>query len=482
MSLLPFLVVGLGGVAVTLALRGFPRARAAAGVVALGVALVVALGIRSGEVLAVGGADLAATPFLRTFLVLGCTVGLLLTVIAAAAGGRRDVPPLMLGTLTAAALALALTDARIAVVAATAGGALAALGGLGVGARRAEATAGLRGVRAVVVAGALAIAATAWMGRPLGDADVQPVVFGVAYLCLGLGVAIRFGAIPFHAWAARLAEAAPDVTLPILIAWGPAVLAVVGLTWVDGSVAVLAPELGAERFVLVVVALATVVLASFAAWISDDLDHVLAYAIIGDAGIALIGLAALDPEAWAPARVWIVAALVARSAFAGWVAAVRATYGTGRVDDLRGWGRRTPPLLLVFLVVAVAGLGLPGLAAWDARAALLGTVASGPLHGLLLLTSLLPVVWIARLLASAVGRPATALDAEPWLPRWQPVDVTAAGRWLAELFRSNRVPLAIGVSLVLALGSLVTMAGGFGIVDAAAGLAPGFDAEPGVEP
>ena len=75
-----------------------------------------------------------------------------------------------------------------------------------------------------MVAGTLAIAATAWFGRDLSQLAAQPVVFGLAYLAFAVAVAIRFGAIPFHLWAARLADAVPETALPVLTALAPAAL------------------------------------------------------------------------------------------------------------------------------------------------------------------------------------------------------------------------------------------------------------------
>ena len=326
----------------------------------------------------IGGATVATTDFLRLFLVLGCLSGLVLALLGAGAGTRRDAPAVMLGTLAAAALALSLPDARIAVPAATIGGLLGVLVTLVPTGARVGATVGIREVRAVIIAGALAIGAAAWIARPLGDLAVQPEVFGLAYLCFTIAVAIRFGVIPFHFWAARLADAAPEVTLPVLTAWGPAVLAVVALAWIDGAVAPVLPEVGAERAVLIGIGVVTIVLATFAAWIQDDLEHVLGYSIMGDAGVIILGLAALGTEAWTPVRVWILAFVVARSAFAAWCAATRATFWTGRLDDLRGWARHSPPLVVALVLVIVASVGLPGFAAWDARSTIVRLLFGAP--------------------------------------------------------------------------------------------------------
>ena len=190
----------------------------------------------------------------------------------------------------------------------------------------------------------MAIAATAWIGRDLSDLAAQPVVFGLAYLAMALAVAIRFGAIPLHAWAARLTDAVPETTLPLVTAWAPAALP----SWPSPG-----PTRRSRRSsstssrpgcVVLGIAIASIVLATLAAWIQDDLEHLVGYTIIGDAGVVMLAVAALDPAAWAPARMWILSFVVARSAFAAWAAARRTTFFTGRIADLRGWAIRSPVL------------------------------------------------------------------------------------------------------------------------------------------
>jgi formate hydrogenlyase subunit 3/multisubunit Na+/H+ antiporter MnhD subunit len=481
-SLLPFLLVAIGASALSLILRQRREVAITIGVLGLAVALVLATTIRPGERLELGGAILATTEYLRLFLVLGCVAGLCLAVIGLAAGSRRDAPAVMLGTLGAAALALAMPDARIAVIASTAGGLLGVLVTLVPSGARVGATVGIREIRAVIIAGTLAVAAAAWIERPLGDLSIQPVVFGLAYLAFALAVAVRFGVIPFHFWAARLADAAPEVTLPVLTAWGPAVLAVVALAWIDGSVSPILPEIGGERAVLVAIALMTIVLAAFAAWIQDDLEHVLGYSIMGDAGVVLLGLATLGPEAWTPARTWILAFVVARSAFAAWAAAIRATFWTGRVDDLRGWVFRSPPLALALVLIIVASVGLPGLAAWEARGALVGLLFSAPWSGLVLLATLGPLAYYGRLLAVGLRRPHGGSSAEDWRPAWPAVDLTQVRSSLATVARVNRGATTAIAAVLLAAVALGTSGGAFGVTRAAAGVGPGFEGGAPVEP
>ncbi|MGH2474189.1 MAG: proton-conducting transporter membrane subunit, partial [Candidatus Limnocylindrales bacterium] len=393
MSLLPFLLVTGIGAIVAIFVRGSDRFATAVGLVALAAAFVTALTIRPGEAIVVGDGGLATTEYLRLFLVLGSIVGLLLAIVGGAIGGLRDVPAMTLGILATSALALALPDARAAVLAATTGGAFGALLAIAPGGGRTAATAGIRALRAAAVAGAMAIAATAWIGRDLSELAAQPIVFGLAYLAFALAVAVRFGAIPVHTWAARMADAVPETSLPLVTAVGPAALAIVALAWADASIAPLLLDLDQVRAVVLLVAIASIVFASIAAFIQDDIEHIVGYAIVGDSGVVLLAIAALDPDAWAPARTWILAFVVARSAFAAWAAVTRATFGTGKVNDLRGWMFRAPLLAVVLGAVVLASIGVPGLAAAEARGRLIELVLDGPLAIIVLVGTLGPLAY-----------------------------------------------------------------------------------------
>jgi formate hydrogenlyase subunit 3/multisubunit Na+/H+ antiporter MnhD subunit len=470
-SLLPFLLVtGVGAIA-SLLLRSRERLASAIGIVGLAGAVVTALLIRPNETIVVGGGGIATTDYLRLFLVLGSLVALLLAVVGEATIGRRDAPAASLGILAASALALSLPDARVAVLAATAGGAFGALVALAPVGGRPGATVGTRVLRATAVAGTMAIAATAWIGRDLSQLAAQPIVFGLAYLAFALAVAIRFGAIPAHTWAARLTDAVPETTLPLVTAIAPAALAIVALAWADASIAPLLVDLGSVRMVVLAVAIASIVLASIAAWIQDDIEHVVGYAIVGDAGVVMLAIAALDPAAWAPARTWILAFVVVRSAFAAWAAATRATFGTGRIDDLRGWLVRSPLLAVVLGLVILGSIGLPGLAAASARGALVDRVLDGPLEILVLIGTLSPLLYYGRLIAVGIERPGRN-PRVAWRPVVSGLDLTNIRGSLARIWSDNRLVSATGGAALLAILAFVVSAGAFGATEAAAGLPP----------
>ena len=340
---------------------------------------------------------------------------------------------------------------------------------------RGGATVGIRVLRATAVAGTMAIAATAWIGRDLTDLAAQPVVFGLAYLAFAVAVAIRFGTIPFHAWAARLTDAVPESNLPLVTGWAPAAFAIVALAWIDASVAPLLIDLDSVRAVVLAIAIASILLASLAAWIQDDIEHMVGYSIVGDAGVVMLAIAALDPEAWAPARTWIIAFVVARSAFAAWAAATRTAFSTGRIGDLGGWALRSPVLGAAFALVVFASIGLPGLAAFDARAQLVELSprwSAGPARAA---RDADP----ARLLRpSGDGRPPSAGRGRDERPTaWRPVVQPPRADRPACLDRSRRgrptsAFNASVAALLLAVLALAVSIGAFGTTEAAAGLPP----------
>lgn len=474
MSLAVYLVVTFVGAIAAWLTRERGALSVLVGVGGLLAATVAAVAINPGEAVAMGGGELATTAYLRLFLILGSVIGTGLAITGLAGRTHRDLPAVTMATLGFAALTLGLADPRAAVLAGTAGGLCGAVLAIRPGGDRTGATLAIRDVRAVVVAAVMALSATAWIGRDLDQLDASPVVFGLAYLAVAMAVAIRFGAIPFHLWAARLTEAVPETGLPIVTVLAAAPFAIVGLAWADSSIAPLLVDLGAERGIVLAVAVASIVLAALAALVQDDVEHIVGYSIVGDAGVALLALVSLDPDAWAPARTWILALVVARSAFAAWAGALRVHLRSGRIVELRGWIVRSPILAVAFGLIVVASIGVPGMAAFEARSALVGLAVDGPLSILVVLGTLAPLAYYGRLLSVGLGRPDGPPDPEVgWRPRATRIDLTQLGGWWRATWDANRGFTSALIAVLLGLAALATSGGAFGGPEAAAGLAPG---------
>jgi NADH:ubiquinone oxidoreductase subunit 2 (subunit N) len=494
-SLVPFLAISFGAAAAALIVRGYRRLSLAIGLFGLVVATIAALAIVPGDRLAVGPGRLETTEFGRLFLALGCSTGLVITIVGLATAWQRNLPSALLGGFGALGLALSIGDPIIALVAILAGALVGSLVTLTrpVTARNVQVAS--REFRAIAVAGALALVGMAWIARPLGTLAEEPTVFGLAYLAVAMAAAIRFGEIPFHRWAARLADSAPEVALPLLLAWAPAGFAVVALAWMDRSIAPLLLPLSVERSVVLAVGVLSIVLGAIAAWLQDDLEHVVGYSIVQDAGFVMLGLAVLDPAAWQPTRTWILVFVVVKTAFAAWAVAVRTRFGTRRIPELDGWARRSPVLAVSLALIVLATIGLPGLVSWDVRARLVDlSVTSEPIRLVVILGGLASLAYYGRIALAGARSPSALVSlGGSERPRWPTPAETDGGAEVAPAaagtpttvlrvarleararigWMANRAPIASAGVIVLALTALAVAGGGLGTAAAAAAPAP----------
>ncbi len=513
MSLLPFLAVASAGTVIVTLLRDRRRLGTLAGIVAVLAALGAAATVRPDTPLGIGGGALAGSDHLRVLLVLCLGSGLLVLIVARLASWQPSAPGALLGGAAGIGLALGLAGtppALLGAAAATVAASALALGSPAAPSRIRALARELRGATTSVVVGLVAAgtmpAAAATPGPVAGLAGpglaearlAEPAAAALVLIGIGLVLAHRFGAIPLHARVSRLADATPSGALPILAVWVPAAWGTVILGWAPVALGPSSGDLGLERAVIVALALVTLLFGAVAAVIQDEVDHVVAYTIVADAGIALLALAALDPAARDAARAWVLVFATTRTALIGWTIAYRAAFGTGRLRDTAGWMRRAPALGVALAAILVAAVGWPGLLAWDARLAILQSATGGPVLLLAYAGSLGTGVAICRLLVVGLGRPspivAGAVGELPRLPA-QPARaaagpaapgnapaararaasipdrvrglVASAGRDARPALELNRVPLRAFVVILLAGLALLTAVGAFGI-DAAA--------------
>ena len=514
MSLLPFLAVAIVGTVIATLLRDIRRLGTLVGLGAVVVALAAACLINPDTPLGIGGGALAGSDHLRLVLTLCLGGGLLVLVVARLSTWQPSAPGALLGGAAGIGLALGLAGTPpglLGAAAATIAASAIALGSPAAPSRIRALARELRGAATSLVIGLIAagiVPGTAAARAP-GAGPAEPAAAALVLLGMALVVAHRFGAIPLHARVSRLADAAPSGALPILAAWLPAAWGLVILGWAPAALGPSSAGLGLERSLVVTLALATLLLGTVAALIQDEVEHVVAYTIVADAGVALLALAALDPAARDAARAWVLVFATTRTAMIGWTIAFRAAFGTGRLRDTTGWLRRAPALGVALAGILVAAVGWPGLLTWDARLAILQSATAGPALLLAYAGSLGTGAAIFRLLVVGGGRPsaivAGSLGELPRLPARPvagaaaavtdgapPVGAIATAGALARAgalasrlrvaapavsqdalrtLELNRVPLRAFAVILLGGLALLTAAGAFGI-DAAA-RAPG---------
>ena len=487
MSLLPVLGVAAGATLLAVALRGRRWIGTLVGLGGIVATLLTLLVATPGPPFEVGDGALQLTPYARVFIGIGITGSLGVLVVGRLATWEPAAPGVVLVATFGLGMTLGVGGALSGLLAAGATAALAAAVALAQPATPYRARALARELRGAAVALAVGVAAVSLVPEAIGGLAVEPQAAGLAAVAAGLALGHRFGVIPLHARVARLTDAAPASALPVLLAILPASWAVVFLGWSSGTLAPAVQVLGWDGTLLVLIGLATLVLGAVAAFIQDDIDRVVAYTIVLDAGVVILGFAALDQAGRDAVRSWLLPFVATRTALVGWTIAYRAAFGTTRLSETRGWFRRAPALGTALGVIGVAAVGWPGVLVWDARLAALQAATAGPALVVAALASLGAAVALARVLGTGLGRPDARVLAAPGELVRVPAGLRAAaraarrpeGRRLATLraaaremrplLELNRTALRALVVVVLAGIALLAAVGAFGIRDAARG-------------
>ncbi|HEY8199494.1 MAG TPA: proton-conducting transporter membrane subunit [Candidatus Limnocylindrales bacterium] len=407
MTLFAFLLAAATGGGGVVALRERPKAAATVGLLATGICLVAAVAMNASTSLAIGSTTLQVDAYVRLFLV-AASVGLLVSqVVGLAHGWQRELPLATLGALGLIGVALTVHTPAAAMLTVAAAGTFVVIASLERAVSMPAVRAAASGFRLAVIAGFMGLVAMAITGDD--PIFMPPDVLAGATLLMAAAVAIRIGAIPFHAPLARLIERAKTTALPLLAAWVPAAFAVIALGWTATIV-----SLGTTTpiaIVVMAVGVLTITLASAVVLIDDDLVRWLGYGIIADGGFVLLALAGDSVGAIASGLTWLVCFALARTIAACVILGLQGAYDARRTRELEGWLRRTPLLGAALIGAMIIGFGIPGTLSWQVRLDLAQGALGEVLGMALVLIALLPLLPMARLAWVGVLRPGNVVAA-----------------------------------------------------------------------
>ena len=394
----------------------------------LAAAFGAALLIGSSEAFTVGDVKLVAGAYAGVFLACGTGTALLLCVVGLGTSWPDRLGPAALALFGGLGVAMTASDAGVAL---TAGAGAATVGTLlfvRPGGTRTKTASpgepdghdgGLAETRTIgLVVGAILIAAVAVL-RPAWTGQNDSAIFVLGLLGLGLAIAARGGAVPFHGPAARLRSRATPMASALLLVWMPAGLGVLAISWSALAFHVGGGAMNAVVLLLQTIAVATLLLGAVGALIHDELEEVAAYSIVQDGAFVLLALTARGDAAAEPARLWLLVFVVAKTGLVAWVAAMARAFRTTNLGGMRGWLRRTPILGIALVAIVVATLGWPGSAVFEARASLIRLGLSGNLGFLGAAAMLLSITYYGRLLFVGLMSPVDAVRAaQGERPRW----------------------------------------------------------------
>ncbi len=130
------------------------------------------------------------------------------------------------------------------------------------------------------------------VGKMLAQNPALPIGFVVGLVFVMAGFALKISAAPFHMWTPDVYEGAP---LPVtaFLAAVPKIAALSLLAVVLGGPLIAAASVWQP--ILIVLAVASMALGSFAGLLQKNIKRLMAYSAIANVGTMLVGLVALDP-------------------------------------------------------------------------------------------------------------------------------------------------------------------------------------------
>ena len=419
MSLVPFLIVCAAGAVLGLLTLPFPRLARLVGVAALAAAFVAALAIKPVDELTVGQVQLATSWYSGLFLSAAAASCLIVCILGLAVGWPERLAPAALATFGGLAVAFTATDPGVVFAALAAAAVPAALVAIGPAAEAHSLDVSLAELRTLGVIAAGALLASVLVLQP-GWATTDPTfVFAIAYLALAAAIAVRFGAVPFHVPAARLSSGRAKLGVALPLVWIPSGLGIVALSWSTTVFQMQSSWLDAAIAGIQIVAVATLVLGALGALLHNELEEIAIYSIVQDAAFVLLALAARDAAAAEPTRLWLLTFIVAKSALIAWASTLSSSFGSSRLQDLRGWVRKSPILGLGLITIAIATVGWPGSAVFEARSTLVRLALPSQLQFLGLVGGLGAIAYYGRLIAVGLLSAGERVgSSEGERPRW----------------------------------------------------------------
>lgn len=204
------------------------------------------------------------------------------------------------------------------------------------------------------------------------ETNTVVLVFGLVFVVIG--IAFKFGAVPFHMWVPDVYHGAPTV-VTLFLGSVPkiAAFALAMRLLVDGLGGLHADWQG----MLVILAVLSMALGNVIAIAQDNIKRMLAYSTISHVGFIFLGLLAGTQEGYTAAMFYaIVYAFMAAGGFGIVAMLSREGFEAEALDDLKGLNDRDPWLAGMMLLVMFSMAGVPPTVGFFAKLFVLDAVVS----------------------------------------------------------------------------------------------------------
>lgn len=230
------------------------------------------------------------------------------------------------------------------------------------------------------------------------------LLFGVVFIVAG--IAFKIGAVPFHMWVPDIYQGAPTA-MTLIIASGPKIAAI---AWALRFLVIgLLPLAFDWQKMLVPLAALSLIVGNIAGIAQFNVKRMLAYSAIANMGFVLLGLLSgvvngkIDGavNAYGSAIFYSIIYLVATLGSFGIVMLLaRRDFEAETLDDFKGLNQRSPMFALIMMVMVFSLAGIPPMAGFYAKIAVLQAVLNADLIWLAVLaviTSLFGAFYYLRI-------------------------------------------------------------------------------------
>ena len=214
------------------------------------------------------------------------------------------------------------------------------------------------------------------------------LVFGLAFVIVG--IAFKFGAVPFHMWVPDVYHGAPTpVTLFIGSAPKIASFVLAFRVLAEG----LDPLVASWQGMLIAISVASMIIGNVVAIAQTNLKRMLAYSTISHVGFILLGILAGTNDGYRAAMFYTLTyVIMAVGSFGMILLLSREGFEGDQLEDFKGLQRKSPWFAAVMMMLMFSTAGVPPFVGFWAKIAVLGAVIDVGLSWLAAVAVLLSVV------------------------------------------------------------------------------------------
>jgi NADH-quinone oxidoreductase subunit N len=223
--------------------------------------------------------------------------------------------------------------------------------------------------------------------REVGPANLG-LIFGLAFIIVG--IAFKFGAVPFHMWVPDVYHGAPT-PVTLFIGSAPKIASFVL------AIRVLAEGLDAMvaswQDMLIALSVLSMLLGNVVAIAQSNLKRMLAYSTISHVGFILLGILAGTTEGYRASMFYTLSyVIMAVGSFGMILLLSRNGFEADRLEDFQGLNRKSPWFAAIMMMLMFSTAGVPPFIGFWAKLAVIGAVLDVGLAWLAAVAVVLSVV------------------------------------------------------------------------------------------